>query len=193
MFQWLKRKAETRRIGHDIYERIVAQARDPAFFRDMGVPDTMEGRFEMIVLHLALVLDRLKTEGTPGQRLGQRLMEHLVADMDDALRQIGIGDMGVPRRVKKAAAAFVERSRDYMQALSLLPAQGGSTEDTLAAALLRHVYATTSDVAAAAPMPGASKLAAYTRRAAAHLARAPADDLFEGRGLFPRPTAFSGA
>ena len=63
MLHWLKRKAETRRIGHEIYERIVAQARDPVFFRDMRVPDTMAGRLEMIVLHLALMLDRLKTEG----------------------------------------------------------------------------------------------------------------------------------
>ena len=112
MLQWLKRKAETHRIGHEIFERIVAQARQPEFFRDMRVPDTMEGRLEMIMLHLVLVLERLSTEGAAGQRLGQRLMEHLMADYDDALRQIGIGDMGVPRRVQKAAAAFTERVRD---------------------------------------------------------------------------------
>lgn len=185
MFQWLKRKAETRRIGHDIYERIVAQARNPVFFRDMGVPDTMEGRFEMIVLHLSLVLDRLKTEGPPGQRLGQRLMEHLITDMDDALRQIGIGDMGVPRRVKKTAAAFVERSKDYMDGLSLDAAKAGQSKDKLEAALLRHVYGTSDVVPAAICTPSAVKLAAYTRQAAAHLGKVAPDDLFDGRGLFP--------
>ena len=189
MFQWLKRKAETRRIGHEIYERIVAQARDPAFFRDMGVPDTMEGRFEMIVLHLALVLDRLRTEGGAGQRLGQRLIEHLVADMDDALRQLGIGDMGVPRRVKKVAAAFVERSRDYSAGLKLAPVKGVLIEDKLEASLLRHVFGTGDTVGAPVHVPKAVALAAYARLAAAHLAKVPADDLFEGQGLFPTPAA----
>ncbi len=188
MFQWLKRKAETRRIGHEIYERIVAQARNPVFFSGLGVPDTMEGRFEMIVLHLGLVLDRLKTEGPPGQRLGQRLMEHLMTDMDDALRQIGIGDMGVPRRVKKTAAAFVERSRDYMEGLSLDGAKAGLSEDKLETALLRHVYGASDVVPATIYTPSAVKLAAYARRSHAHLAKVAPDDLFEGRGLFLAPS-----
>lgn len=196
MLQWLKRNSETTRIGHDIYERIVAQARDPAFFRDMGVPDSMEGRIEMIMLHLVLMLDRLKTEGAAGQRLGQRLMEHLMADLDDALRQIGIGDMGVPRRVKKAAAALTERARDYRAGLASAPAiAGGPGDDELPAALMQHVFgARGADVvsdlvsganAAAAPTPDAIQLAAYLRRAARHLAAVPSADIFQGNALFP--------
>ena len=188
MLHWLKRKADTRRIGHEIYERIVAQARDPVFFRDMRVPDTMEGRLEMIVLHLALMLDRLKTEGAAGQRLGQHLMEHLVADFDDALRQIGIGDMGVPRRVQKAAAAFTERNQAYRAAL------GEAAGDRLETALATHVYGAGIsgagigvDEALAAAATGAARLAAYVRAAAWHLANVPADRLFEGRGLFQAP------
>lgn len=211
MLQWLKRNSETTRTGHDIYERIVAQARDPAFFRDMGVPDSMEGRIEMIMLHLVLMLERLKTEGAAGQRLGQRLMEHLVADLDDALRQIGIGDMGVPRRVKKAAAAFTERSRDYRAGLAAGPITGPITggvavggtagcpvDGMLQAALTQHVYGAravtpapgTSATAAAAP--NAMKLATYLRRAAVHLAATSATDIFQGNNLFPvvgSPTA----
>ncbi len=189
MLQWLKRNSQTTRIGHDIYERIVAQAREPAFFRDMGVPDSMEGRIEMIMLHLILMLERLKTEGAAGQRLGQRLMEHLVADLDDALRQIGIGDMGVPRRVKKAAAAFTERSRDY---------QAGLADDALPAALLLHVFGARGANpgpganAAAATVPDAKALAAYLRLAAGHLAATPASDVFAGTNLFPAVGRSSG-
>ena len=189
MLQWLKRKAETHRIGHEIYERIVAQARQPEFFRDMRVPDTMEGRLEMIMLHLVLVLERLSPEGAAGQRLGQRLMEHLMADYDDALRQIGIGDMGVPRRVQKAAAAFTERARDYRSALR---DAGG---DGLEAALQSHVYEAGSaapaggapSVAGAAGASHARGLATYVRHAAAHLSTLSDADLFEGYGLFPTP------
>ena len=192
MLQWLKRKSETQRIGHEIYERIVAQARNPVFFQAAGVPDSMEGRLEMIMLHLILMLDRLKTEGAPGQRLGQRLVEHLMADLDDALRQIGIGDMGVPRRVNKAAAAFAERSRDYLAGLSCPGNTTPGGGDKLTAALLRHVYGA-SDASAAghltlqAATPQAAKLAAYVRAAAGHLATISNNDLFEGRELFPAP------
>lgn len=204
MLKWFKRNSQTTRIGHDIYERIVAQARAPTFFRDMGVPDSMEGRIEMIMLHLVLILERLTTEGAAGQRLGQRLMEHLMTDLDDALRQIGIGDMGVPRRVKKAAAAFTERSRDYRAGLAALPVRGevtgGVTDgffggrpvgDTLEAALLQHVYGARGANVAAGSAPAASttpqpeQLAAYVRKAVRHLAATSTTDIFEGNDLFP--------
>ena len=175
MLQWLRRNAETRRIGHEIYERIVAHAREPLFFADMRVPDTMTGRLEMIMLHLVLMLERLAKEGAPGQRLGQRLMEQLVADYDDALRQIGIGDMGVPRRVQKVAAAFTERSRNYRAALQ----EAGC--DKLTAELATYVYD-----GEAAPAD-ARRLADNVRAAAKHLAAVPTEDLFLGRGLFPDP------
>ena len=120
MLRWLEQNKARRRTATDLYEKIVAQARSASLYRDHAVPDTMEGRFEMIVLHLVLVLQRLKAEGAPGQRLGQMLMERLIADMDDALRQIGIGDMGVPRRIQKTAAALQERAHSYGEALEML-------------------------------------------------------------------------
>ena len=191
MLHWLKRNADARRIGHEIYERIVAQARHEMFFRDLRVPDTMEGRFEMIVLHLVLVLERLKAEGAPGQRLGQRLMEHLMTDMDDALRQVGIGDMGVPRRVKKAAAALAERSRDYRDGLAREASPAAPAIDGFPAILLRHVYRCgDADVGPDLPTglaQGAAELARYMRAAARHLAAVPANDIFEGKGLFVAP------
>ena len=170
MFRWLQRKAWLRRTGRQLYERIVAQARAEVFYRDLGVADTIEGRFELIVLHMVLVLRRLKREADLGQRLGQIVMEHLIADMDDALRQIGIGDMGVPRRVQRAAAALEERSRDYAAAM-----QSGEVTQ----AVLRHVYG-----AAEAPTPEvarhAERLAQYVRESATGLDGTARDAVLEG-------------
>lgn len=180
MLRWLRQRTELRHIGQQLYDGIVAQGRSEAFYRDLCVPDTMEGRFEMIALHLYLVRDRLKEEGGAGQRLGQSLLEHLIADMDDALRQFGY-DMGVPRRVKKAAAAFGERSKAYGEALTQ-PARKAQ-DDALAAALAEHVF---GDGAAAASQAGRAKLLAdYVREARAALARLPSDTIFAGQLTFP--------
>lgn len=195
MFDWLRRRGELRHIGQQLYERIVAQARSAAFYRDHGVPDTMEGRFDMIVLHLFLVRERLKREGAAGQRLGQIVLEHLIADMDDALRQIGIGDMGVPHRVKKAAAAFGERAKAYSAAL--MPAsnpstRGGGTDDRLETALLTHVYQcqTTNDTAR--HVTHVDRLAAYVRAAADALDRQTSDALLAGDIAFPEIPSMPG-
>ena len=172
MFGWLERKARLRRTGRQLYESIVAQARAELFYRDLGVADTIEGHFELIVLHMVLVLRRLKGEGDLGQRVGQIVMEHLIADMDDALRQIGIGDMGVPRRVQRAAAALEERSRDYGSA-------AGKPAD-MARAVLRHVYGD--------PIPPSSEASRFAERLARYVCESeirieatPRDALLEGR------------
>ncbi len=172
MFRWLKRTADRKRIGQQLYERIVAQARGETFYRNLGVPDTMEARFEMIVLHLVLVLDRLRPEGAEAQRLGQVVIEHLVAELDDALRQIGIGDMGVPKRVQRAAAAIVERSHDY--GVVLAP---DAPPAALVSVLQQHVYR--------ADAPGAVELAAYTRRVAMALRTQPMSTIEAGQLSFP--------
>ena len=175
MLGWLERKARLRQTGRQLYESIVARARGEVFYRDLGVADTIEGRFEMIVLHMVLVLQRLKCEGDAGLRLGQIVMEHLFADMDDALRQIGIGDMGVPRRVKRAAAALQERSRDYTAAMQ---------SDQLAAALLGHVYGATEATAPHDRAADAQRLAHYVRASAAALDAAPRETLVAGHVAF---------
>jgi cytochrome b pre-mRNA-processing protein 3 len=185
MLRWFKQNAEIKRIGHDIYERIVAQARAVPFYRDCGVPDTIEGRFEMVLIHLILVLERLKREGALGQRVGQRVLETLIADMDDAMRQIGIGDMGVPKRVQRVAAAVIERSKAY--GLSEMPPFGTQSNqpDSLETALLEHVFS-------AGPASGrtdrphdAPRLAAYVQGARTALSAASRDDLMTARFAFP--------
>lgn len=182
MLGWLRRSAERRAIGHELFERIVAQARTPAFYSSLGVADTMEGRFEMIMLHQVLVLHRLRSEGPAGQRLGQALNEALVAAMDDALRQIGIGDMGVPRRVGKAAAALSERAVDYEAGLKA-NAERRDDAGALTEAISRYVPAGTPDGTLTAA--NAKLLGGYVAAAVLNLGEQSADELFSGRVQFP--------
>lgn len=186
MLHWLRRRSELAQNARHLYERIVAQARSAAFYRDLGVPDTMEGRFEMIVLHMVLVRERLKREGADGQRLGQMVLEHLIADMDDALRQFGY-DMGVPRRVKKAAAAFGDRSLAYSAALAA--ASQGGADDPLALQLTTSLWG--SEANAAPEGAKVAVLAAYVRRAAAGLHGQPLAEMLAGDLAFPSAEALT--
>lgn len=180
MLGWIKRNARLRRIGAELYERIVAQARQPALFRDLGVPDTMEGRFELIVLHIVLVLERLKREGSEGQLLGQAVLERLIADMDDALRQIGIGDMGVPRRVQRAAAAVRERVRDYAPGLDPHPSRETAPK-RLEDAFCEHIYGAGNAAQSPIVLSYATRLADYARSSRAALDGVSSSDLLAGR------------
>lgn len=186
MLRWLRQRSELRLMGRELYEKIVAQARSEAFYRDLGVADTMEGRFEMIALHLHLVRERLRGEGAVGQRLGQMVLEHLIADMDDALRQMGY-DMGVPRRVKKAAAAFGDRSRDYAEGMRHAggPDAARARRDRLETALLTHVFAATETSTIAGHVHHVEGLASYVCRVADELARVDSADILAGRLRFP--------
>src|SRR5687768_6344310 len=83
-----------------LYGAIVAQARAPGFYRFYGVPDTVNGRFEMIVLHAVLVLSRLDAGSGTARSLGQAVFDHFCSDMDANLREMGVGDLGVPRQMK---------------------------------------------------------------------------------------------
>ena len=157
----------------------MAQARSEPFYRELSVPDTVHGRFEMIVLHLALVLARLELEGDLGQETGRAMLEAFVADMDDACRRLGIGDMGVPRHVKKAAVAVLERGNAYRAAIA------GSTEgDTLAAVLAAEIWREPGEGA-----QGAVPLADYVRRAVAFLEMQDGAGFIAGGVDFPGPLA----
>jgi len=171
-------RAPQRRAGLSLYEAIVAQARCEPFYRDHGVPDTVNGRFEMIVLHLALVVARLQAEGDDGQELARAMLEAFVADVDDACRRLGIGDMGVPRHVKKATAAVLERGTIYRAALA---APRSPEHDPLADAIGAHAWGE--------PLPddptGRRGLADYVRRAVASLDAQPGERIVAGAVTFP--------
>lgn len=114
-----------------IYGMIVAQAREPAFYADLNVPDTVNGRLDMIILHLWLVLRRLRKDAG-GAALSQALFDHFCRDMDANLREMGVGDLTVPKRMQAFGEAFYGRSTAYDLAIE-------TDVDALAQALSRNV------------------------------------------------------
>jgi cytochrome b pre-mRNA-processing protein 3 len=132
-----------------IYGMIVAQARLPVFYRDYGVPDTVNGRFDMIVLHLWMVLRRFRAVGV--EDVPQALMDRFCSDLDGNLREMGVSDLTVPKKMLGFAGAFYGRSAAYDAAFA-------AGNDQLADALARNVLVS-EDAARAAP------LAAYVRQA----------------------------
>ncbi|HEU0070482.1 MAG TPA: ubiquinol-cytochrome C chaperone family protein [Alphaproteobacteria bacterium] len=160
-----------------LYGQLVAQARQPGFYTACAVPDTVQGRFEMIALHAFLVMRRLKTGGA-ADRLAQDLFDLMFADMDRNLRELGTGDLGVAKRIKKLAKAFYGRIAAYEDGL------GGAVAGRLEEALARNAY---EEVAA--PSAAVALLADYLRRADAALAEQGQAELAAGRVRFPAPPA----
>lgn len=146
-----------------VYRLIVAQARQPAFYTGCDVPDTPDGRFDMVVLHAILILRRLHDDLSFSDE-AQALFDLLFVDMDENLREMGVGDLAVGKRVKGMAKGFYGRLAAYDAALKDPDAA------PLTAALLRNVYrhGTPRDGALAA-------LTAYVRREAAALDAVPVD------------------
>src|SRR5579862_8365539 len=111
------RTTPVREAAERAYGRIVEHARQPGFFIDGGVPDTVDGRFELICLHAFLYLHRLKRESKRAAPLGQRFFDTMFADFDRSLREMGTGDLSVGREVKRMAEAFYGRVAAYEQGL----------------------------------------------------------------------------
>jgi len=106
-----------------IYGMIVTQAREPIFYRDLGVPDTVNGRFDLLLLHLWLLLRRLRTVHGATE-LSQALFDRFCEDMDDNLREMGVGDQTVPKRMRAFGEAFYGRVQAYDQAMALSSEKG---------------------------------------------------------------------
>jgi len=160
-----------------LYLALVRQARRPAFYASLGVPDSLDGRFDMIVLHAAMVLLRLKTAGTEGEKLGQALFDVLFADMDRSLREMGVGDMGVGKRVKQMGKAMYGRLAAYEAGLA-------GTDAVLEAAIARNLFGTVQPAAA-----DVAAMGGYMRAAMAALGEQPLIALGAGRVEFPSPEA----
>jgi cytochrome b pre-mRNA-processing protein 3 len=157
------------------YRRVVEQARQPGFFIDGGVPDTLDGRFELICLHAFLYLHRLKRERPQAAPLSQRFFDTMFADFDRSLREMGTGDLSVGREVKRMAEAFYGRIEAYERGLM-------ADDAGLQPALARNLFGT-------AP-PTAARLAAmagYVRCATARLNRQGAAELLAGQISFGHP------
>jgi cytochrome b pre-mRNA-processing protein 3 len=149
---------------------IVTQAREPIFYRDLGVPDTVNGRFDLLLLHLWLVLRRLRpTQG--GAALSQALFDRFCEDMDDNLREMGVGDLKVPKQMRALGEAFYGRTRAYDQAME----QGA---EALAQAICKNILE-------GGGLAQAHRLAAYAEAAEAELARTDEATVLAASFAFP--------
>ena len=160
-----------------LYGMIVAQARSPEFYRGYGVPDTVDGRLDMIVLHLVLVLRQMKMANGALPPAGQRLFDRFLQDMDGNFREMGVGDLAVPKRMQKVGEAFYGRAQVYEGALT------ESSPATLEAAVARNVFGVPE------PTLGARRLATYMRDVAARLSQQHADALMAAKFEFTDPAS----
>jgi cytochrome b pre-mRNA-processing protein 3 len=117
LFDRLRRKIAVDNPARRLHDAAVARSRAPAFYRSMGAPDTVEGRFELLTLHIVLLLDRLRDQ--PAIR--QALFDTYVSDLDGALREMGVGDLSVGRRMKGLGAVFYGRAKAFDDAFKALP------------------------------------------------------------------------
>ena len=163
-----------------LYARIVEQARSPDLYLILGVPDTLDGRFDMLVLHLSAVIDRLRREDRAVDEHGQHLFDLFVTDMDHNLREMAVGDLSVPKKMKKIGQAFYGRFGAYTRA---------EDADALARAIGRNVFPGDGpDVV----RPAAEALARYYIELRRGLASRTADQLLAGDVAFPAVPGLSG-
>jgi cytochrome b pre-mRNA-processing protein 3 len=172
--RWRARRAN-RNLIEQIHGEVVAAARAPTFYVDWAVPDTLDGRFEMVVLHAGLATRRLSALGEVGGEIAQELLDCVFRHVEDALREMAIGDAGVVKRMKAMIESFSGRTAAYARALNAGDAEG------LAAALARNVYAASEPSAA----PHAQDLAAYAQRVAAAFDSRQIQDFSQGRFRYP--------
>jgi cytochrome b pre-mRNA-processing protein 3 len=172
MFARFRRARLDPAIPSTLYGAIVAQARTPALYTDLGVPDTVEGRFEMVVVHLGLVLRRLGRGDGAARAVGQGTFDVFCTEMDDALRALGVKDTSVGKRMRSLAEAYYGRVAAYDAAL------GAADAGALASALGRTVYGGGRSVAAPA-------LAAYMLATDRALEVTPADRVIAGDIAWP--------
>lgn len=161
----LFRKSPAADSALECYRAIVAQSRQERFYADWGVPDTVTGRFNMIAVHMALVLRRLKHEAG-GQAFTQALVEVFFMDMDRSHRELGVTDLGVPRQIKKLGKVFY----GIVTSLDVALSRGSAAvEETL----MRNIYM-------AAPAPHVGELAQYVLAEAARIELLRTDKIMSG-------------
>jgi cytochrome b pre-mRNA-processing protein 3 len=175
MFKRFLRPDPVRSAGAALYASCAAAARKPAFYQDLAVPDTVEGRFEIYALHVLMVIGRLRGEGERASAVSQALFDALLRGLDDGLREMGVGDLSVGKKMRKLGEALYGRARNLDQALELLPAT-----DALQAFLARTTYAEVEG----APVGAMIAWVSATRD---HLATQPTTQLLDGSVTFPDP------
>ncbi|KQV56977.1 MULTISPECIES: ubiquinol-cytochrome C chaperone family protein [unclassified Caulobacter] len=161
--------------GAKLYASAVGQARSAAFYRDFGVRDSMEGRFELFSLHVIFLIERLKGEGDAAAETSQTVFDSYVKGLDDAFREIGVADTAVGKKMKKLAGAFYGRLKTYDDALATLPDTAAVTDFLARTAFEERGE---GDVTA---------LSAYLIKTRASLAEQPLEALLQGDVTWPNP------
>ncbi|MEO1190227.1 MAG: ubiquinol-cytochrome C chaperone family protein [Pseudomonadota bacterium] len=188
MFKRLFGKKEFSDEGLELYRLTVEQGRRPVFYTQVGVPDSVDGRFDILALHVFLLMRRLKDLGQPAEALSQDLSEIFFADMDLNLREMGASDIGVGKRVKRMIEGFYGRALAYDEALRGEQAPSEQSEDALVAVLKRNLFATVE-----ATPDQLATMAAYIRLVDQDLAGQGWDDLSQGRVRFVDPRVPEGS
>ena len=171
----LFRRAANEAVIEKLYLAVVDASRQPALYADLAVPDTFEGRFESLALHAIIVLRRLQRCEAPGPAVAQHLVDTVFKHFDRTLREMGVGDTTVPKRMKTMAEAFGGRSSAYEVAFR-------DGHEATIEALARNVYAGKGDAVA---------LAAYVEAATSALAVTPLQSFLDGEPRFPQAAAFT--
>lgn len=154
------------------YRALAERARDPVLYREFGVPDTLAGRFDLLVLHLVLLLRRLRAEGEIGEALGQDVFDLFVRDMDRSMRELGVGDLGMKRRMRDMAKGFYARAGVYN------PVLDAGDEEALTRALEGSFFSDGSRPTAA------RALAAWVLKSATTLRETARGELLAGEAAF---------
>lgn len=162
--------------AYELYGKLVSQARNPVFYEKLGVEDSIDGRFDLILLHMFLADRRLETEGDKAKAVRRQLQEAMIADMDRSLRELGVGDMSVGKEVKKMGAAWFGRLKAYTAALS-----EDAPKQALASVIAKNVYRDEESAKG-------EFLAVYTLEAMQKLASYKIHDVLECRFDFPEIT-----
>lgn len=167
----LKRSATGKAVPGQAAQRLlqsaVAAARAPSLYAVMGAPDTIEGRFELLTLHTILLIERLRTEGDATEGLRQALFDAFIGHLDGAMREMGVGDLAMGKRMRKLGEAFYGRAASFRSALAALP-----DDELLQSVISRTVL----EGAAASPAP----LADYVARSHAALGQGSLGEMVAG-------------
>lgn len=180
LFGFFRQRRHNQAIVARQYAALTGLARVPAFYSDMHVPDTVMGRFEMLSIVMILFFRRTRHSDAGGQQLAQGIVDAFFEDIDHSIRELGIGDQGVPKRMKKLAGMFYGRLQSYSEALDR------QDDQALAEALRRNIYPE-----AAADAPDMDALAAWMKVADDAALVMPEETILTGTLALPSPERMS--
>lgn len=176
MLHRLLKPRAAKAAGSTLYAAAVAQARRPEFYLEMGVEDRVDARFELYTLHVVLLVQRLQGQGEQAQEVSEALFETYVSALDDALREMGVGDLSLAKKIRKLGEALLGRTKAYVEALTPEP-----DAEALTGIVARNVFADEAAAERAGPVVD------YILRAHGALVAQPLKQILEGRPAWPQP------